>query len=159
MVNMAVASAPKRILLAEDDPEGVELTLAALAEAGLADDMETVTDGQEVLDYLYRRGKYQDREPGNPAVILLDLKMPRVSGLEALEQIRNDAGLAAVPVAVLTSSTEESDVAACYRLRANAYVVKPVDFAEFLDTVKNLGAFWAKLNEPPFGSVPRRTAG
>jgi CheY-like chemotaxis protein len=152
-----MASAPKRILLAEDDPEGVELTLAALAEAGLADEVETVTDGQEVLDYLYRRGQYQDREPGNPAVILLDLKMPRVTGLEALEQIRNDAALSTVPVAVLTSSTEESDLAACYRLRANAYVVKPVDFAEFLDVVKKLGSFWARLNEPPFGSVPRRT--
>ena len=156
MRDMAV-SAPKRILLAEDDPEGVELTLAALAEAGLADDVEAVTDGQEVMDYLHRRGQYQGREPGNPAVILLDLKMPRVSGLEALEQIRSDETLSTVPVAVLTSSTEESDVAACYRLRANAYVVKPVDFAEFLDTVKKLGAFWARLNEPPFGSVPRRT--
>ena len=138
-------SVPKRILLAEDDPEGVELTLAALAEAGLADDVETVADGQEVLDYLHRRGQYQSREPGNPAVILLDLNMPRVTGLEALEQIRSDEALSTVPVAVLTSSTEESDVAACYRLRANAYVVKPVDFAEFLDTVKKLGCFLGKI--------------
>jgi len=151
-----IASAPKRILLAEDDPEGVELTLAALAEAGLADDVETVTDGQEVLDYLYRRGQYENREPGNPAVILLDLKMPRMTGLEALEQIRSDDALSTVPVAVLTSSTEESDVAACYRLRANAYVVKPVDFHEFVNAIKELGVFWAVINEPPPGSIKKR---
>lgn len=148
----------KRILLAEDNPKDVELTLAALEEHNLANEVVTVNDGAEALDYVYRRGKYASRADHNPAVVLLDLKMPKVDGLEVLRTMKGDERLKAIPVVVLTSSREEKDLVTSYNLGANAYVVKPVDFQQFVDAVKELGAFWAVINEPPPGSV-RKVAG
>ncbi len=142
-----------RILLAEDDPKDVELTLEALAEYNLANDVAVVNDGQEALDYLYHKGKYKERPNGNPVVILLDLKMPKVDGLEVLKQIKNDPDLKTIPVVILTSSKMEKDLVESYNLGTNAYVVKPVAFHEFVDAVKRLGKFWALTNEPPVGSV------
>jgi CheY-like chemotaxis protein len=148
----------KRILLAEDNPEDVELTLAALSEHQLANEVVAVRDGSEALDYLRRRGAHAARPEGHPAVVLLDVKMPRVDGLEVLRQLKADAALRSIPVVMLTSSREESDLVESYRLGVNAYVVKPVEFREFIEAVKNLGLFWAVLNEPPPGSL-RPTAG
>lgn len=145
----------KRILLAEDNANDVELTLTALADSNLANEVVVARDGAEALDYLYQRGRYAARPPGNPAVVLLDLKMPRVDGLEVLRQVKADPDLKAIPVVVLTSSREELDLVRSYELGANAYVVKPVDFHEFLGAIKELGVFWAVLNEPPPGSVLR----
>ena len=142
----------KRILLAEDSPEDVELTMAALEEHRLANEVIVVGDGVEALDFLHRRGSFRDRAPGNPAVVLLDLKMPRLDGLEVLRDMKVDDRLRAIPVVMLTSSREESDIVESYQLGVNAYVVKPVVFQEFVDAVKNLGLFWAVLNEPPPGS-------
>ena len=139
----------KRILLAEDNPNDVELTLDALAEYNLANEVVVTRDGAEALDYLYMRGDYKMRTAGNPAVVLLDLKMPRVDGLEVLKQIKSDPDLKTIPVVVLTSSHEEKDLVASYKLGTNAYVVKPVDFKEFVVAIKELGSFWAVLNEPP----------
>ena len=139
----------KRILLVEDNPNDVELTLAALGEHNLANAVEVVRDGEEALNYLHRRGPFASRHNGNPAVILLDLKLPRVNGHEVLQAIRADEGLRLIPVVVLTSSREERDLVESYRLGVNAYVVKPVDFHEFMEAVKGLGVFWALLNEPP----------
>jgi CheY-like chemotaxis protein len=146
----------KSILLAEDNPNDVELTLEALAEHNLANEVVVVEDGAEALDYLYCRGKYQDRSSGNPAVVLLDIKMPKVDGLEVLRIIKSDAALKAVPVVLLTSSREDRDLIEGYELGVNAYVVKPVNFMEFIDSVKQLGVFWAIINEPPIGSSKRR---
>jgi DNA-binding response OmpR family regulator len=143
----------KRILLVEDNPNDAELTLEALAEHNLTNDVEQVKDGALALDYLFHRGAYAGRPNGNPAVVLLDLKLPKVSGLEVLQQIRADEKLKRVPVVVLTSSHEEQDMIASYNLGVNAYVVKPVDFHAFIDAVKALGLFWAIVNEPPPGSV------
>ena len=143
----------KRILLAEDNPKDVELTLSALDEHHLANEVVVVNDGAEALDYLYCRGKFQLRIPENPAVVLLDLKMPKVDGLEVLRTIRSDERLKMIPVVILTSSREEHDLINGYKLGTNAYVVKPVDFQQFIDAVKELGAFWAVYNEPPPGSV------
>lgn len=143
----------KRILLAEDSAADVELTLSALAENNLGNAVVVVGDGAEALDYLYRRGAYQDREDGNPAVILLDLKMPKIDGLKVLRQIKRDEALRNVPVVILTSSREESDLVESYQLGVNAYVVKPLDFAQFVYAVKQLGLFWAVINEPPPGSA------
>jgi CheY-like chemotaxis protein len=145
----------KRILYAEDSPMDVELTLAALAEHRLANEVVTVADGAEALDYLYRRGPFAEREPGNPAVILLDLKMPRVDGLEVLKTVKADPSLRSVPVVIMTSSREERDLVESYRLGVNAYVVKPVDFDQFVAAVKEVGMFWAVINEPPPGSPVR----
>ena len=145
----------KRILLAEDSPNDVELTLNALAEHRLANEVVTVGDGDEALDYLYCRGRFKGRIDGLPAVVLLDIKMPKVDGLEVLRLIRADAKLAALPVVMLTSSREERDIVESYRLHVNAYVVKPVAFGDFVDAIKNLGLFWAVLNEPPPMSVRR----
>ena len=142
----------KRILLAEDSPEDVELTMAALEEHRLANEVIVVGDGVEALDFLHRRGSFRDRAPGNPAVVLLDLKMSRLDGLEFLRDTKVDDWLRAIPVVMLTSSREESDIVESYQLGVNAYVVKPVVFQEFVDAVKNLGLFWAVLNEPPPGS-------
>ena len=142
----------KRILLAEDSPEDVELTMAALEEHRLANEVIVVGDGVEALDFLHRRGSFRDRAPGNPAVVLLDLKMPRLDGLEVLRDMKVDDWLRAIPVVMLTSSREESDIVESYHLGVNAYVVKPVVFQEFVDAVKSLGLFWAVLNEPPPGS-------
>jgi len=143
----------KRILYAEDNPKDVELTLAALDENNLANEVVVVSDGAEALDYLYCRGKFQMRSPENPAVVLLDIKMPKVDGLEVLRAIRSDERLKMTPVVILTSSREEQDLITGYKLGTNAYVVKPVDFRQFIDAVKELGAFWAVFNEPPPGSV------
>ncbi len=143
----------KRILLAEDSPNDVELTLAALGEHHLANEVVVVKDGVEALDYLYRRGGFQVRPSGNPAVVLLDLKMPKLDGLEVLKRMRAEAALRTVPVVMLTSSREERDIVESYQLGVNAYVVKPVAFQDFVAAIKSLGLFWAVLNEPPPGSV------
>jgi CheY-like chemotaxis protein len=143
----------KRILLADDDPNGVELVLAALRQLHLADAVQTVEDGEAALDYIYRRNEFADRSPVNPSLILLDLKMPKLGGLDVLRVIKSDKAVSSIPVVVLTSSREESDVSMSYQLGVNAYVVKPVDFAELQQAVKELGAFWARVNEPPPGSV------
>lgn len=145
----------KRIVLAEDNANDVELALAALAEINLANEVVVVRDGAEALDYLYRRKAFADRSPGNPAVLLLDLKMPKVDGLDVLRAIKADDVLKTIPVVMLTSSREEQDLVRSYKLGANAYVVKPVDFRGFIDAVRQLGAFWAIVNEPPPGGVPR----
>ena len=144
------------ILIVEDDPRDVELTLTALEEYNLANAVVVTRDGQEALDYLYRRGKFNTRSDGNPAVMLLDLKLPKVDGLEVLKQVRSDEDLKMIPVVVLTSSHEEKDMMRSYKLGVNAYVVKPVDFHEFVNAVKELGVFWAVINEPPPGSVRKR---
>jgi CheY-like chemotaxis protein len=144
-----------RILLVEDDPKDVELTLTALEEYKLANEVVVARDGEEALDYLYRRGAFTTRSTDNPAVLLLDLKLPRVDGLEVLQQIKADAKLKLIPVVVLTSSHEEKDMVTSYKLGVNAYVVKPVDFHEFVNAVKELGIFWALVNEPPPGSVKK----
>ena len=141
-----------RILMVEDDPKDVELTLTALEEYNLANEVIVTRDGAEALDYLYRRGEYKIRPSGNPAVMLLDLKLPKVDGLEVLNQIKSDGELRMIPVVVLTSSKEEKDMVASYKLGVNAYVVKPVDFHEFVNAIKELGVFWAIINEPPPGS-------
>jgi CheY-like chemotaxis protein len=142
-----------RILMVEDDPKDVELSLTALEEYNLANEVVVMRDGEQALDYLYCRGEYQTRSRGNPAVMLLDLKLPKVDGLEVLKQIKSDGELRMIPVVVLTSSKEEKDMVASYRLGVNAYVVKPVDFHEFVNAIKELGVFWAVINEPPPGSV------
>jgi CheY-like chemotaxis protein len=139
----------KSILLAEDDPGDVELTLAALEENHLANRVAVVNNGEEALDYLYRRGKFNMRAGGNPIVVLLDNKMPKVNGLEVLKAIRADDHLKTIPVVALTSSRETPDLVEFYNHGVNAYVVKPVDFSEFMKAVKQLGVFWAAVNEPP----------
>jgi CheY-like chemotaxis protein len=144
-----------RILIVEDDPNDVELTLTALEEYKLANEVVVTRDGEEALDYLYCRGNFKTRSNDNPAVLLLDLKLPKRDGLEVLKQIKSDEKLKMVPVVVLTSSNEEKDVVASYKLGVNAYVVKPVDFHEFVNAVKELGVFWALINESPPGSVKR----
>ena len=143
----------KRILLAEDNPKDVELTLTALDEHNLANEVVVVNDGAEALDYLYCRGKFAMRADNNPAVVLLDLKMPKVDGLEVLRTIKKDDKLKTIPLVILTSSREEKDLVESYKLGVNAYVVKPVNFQQFIEAVKELGAFWAVINEPPPGSV------
>jgi CheY-like chemotaxis protein len=142
-----------RILMVEDDPKDVELTLTALEEYNLANEVIVTGDGEQALDFLYCRGEYKTRSGGNPAVMLLDLKLPKVDGLEVLKQIKSDEELRMIPVVVLTSSKEEKDMVASYKLGVNAYVVKPVDFHEFVNAIKELGVFWAVINEPPPGSV------
>lgn len=139
----------KRVLLVEDNLRDVDLTLAALADNALANEVVVARDGVEALDYLYRRGKFADRPPGLPAVMLLDIKMPRMSGLEVLQRLKSDPAMKTLPVVMLTSSREEPDLAASYALGANAYVVKPVDFPQFVEAVKQVGVFWAVVNEPP----------
>jgi CheY-like chemotaxis protein len=143
----------KKILMAEDNANDVELTLTALAEHNLANEVVVARDGVEAIDYLYRRGKFHQRSNGNPLVMFLDLKMPRMDGLEVLRQIKSDPGLRTIPVVVLTSSAEEQDVVESYNLGVNAYVVKPVVFDSFIEVVKQLGLFWILMNEPPPGSV------
>jgi CheY-like chemotaxis protein len=142
----------KPILLVEDNPHDLELTLIALAKSQLANEVVVVRDGAEALDYLHRRGQYQSRTAGNPAVVLLDLKLPKVDGLEVLKVIRETEALKSMPVVMLTSSKEEQDLLRSYALGVNAYVVKPVDFNEFVRAIADLGIFWAVLNEPPPGS-------
>ena len=145
----------KRILLVEDNLNDVELTIAALAEHNLANDIAVVRDGEEALDYLYCQGQFAARPAGNPAVVLLDLKLPKVNGIEVLRRIRTDDNLKLLPVVILTSSQEDSDKVASYKLGVNAYVVKPIDFHKFVDAVKILCVFWAVINEPPSGSIKK----
>src|ERR1035438_887846 len=142
-----------RILMVEDDPKDVELTMMALEGHNLANEVVVTRDGEEALDYLYRRGKYTTRSSDHPAVILLDLKLPKIDGLEVLRQVKSDDNLKMIPVVVLTSSREEKDLVSSYKLGVNAYVVKPVDFHEFVNAIKELGVFWAVINEPPPGSM------
>jgi CheY-like chemotaxis protein len=139
----------RTILLAEDNPKDVELTLEALGDHNLANNVIVVRDGVETMDYLRCEGKYKQRKPGNPAVLLLDIKMPRMDGIEVLKAIRSDRKLYTLPVVMLTSSREEQDVIKSYELGVNAYVVKPVNFKEFIEAVKQLGVFWAVINEVP----------
>jgi len=143
----------KRILFVDDSARDAELALEALDEHNLANEVVVLRDGSEALDYLYRRGQFSSRADGEPVVILLDLKMPKVDGLEVLRQIKSDPDLRVIPVVVMTSSHEAADLALSYQLGANAYVVKPVKFEEFVEAVKYVGAFWALLNDPPPGSV------
>lgn len=143
----------KRILLVEDALNDIELTLSALEENHLANEVVVVRDGEEAIDYLYRRGVYKLRAEGNPAVVLLDLKLPKVDGLEVLAQIKKDASLRMVPVVMLTSSREERDLVQSYALGVNAYVVKPVDFHDFVGALKKVGLFWAVINQPPPGTA------
>jgi CheY-like chemotaxis protein len=145
-----------RILMVEDDPKDIELTLTALEEYNLANEVVVARDGEEALDYLYCRGNFATRSNENPAVMLLDLKLPKVHGLEVLKQIKLDETLKMIPVVVLTSSREEIDMVASYKLGVNAYVVKPVDFHEFVNAIKELGIFWAVINEPPPGSAKKK---
>src|SRR5262249_196415 len=144
----------KRIVGAEDNANDAELTLTALRENRVANEIVTVRDGAEALDYLYRRNRFAGRPGGNPAVVLLDLKMPKVDGIEVLRQVKSDPSLRSVPVVVLTSSREEQDLVRTYNLGVNAYVVKPVDFHEFIEAVKLLGRFWAVVNETPPSGFP-----
>jgi two-component system, response regulator len=139
----------RRILIAEDNANDLELTLAALRQYHLANEVVTVRDGAAALDYLFRRGEYAGRAGGTPCVVLLDLKMPKVDGLEVLRSIKADPQLRTTPVVMLTSSREEADLIRSYELGVNGYVVKPVDFSEFVDAVRQVGAFWAVVNEAP----------
>ncbi|MCS3471614.1 CheY-like chemotaxis protein [Pseudomonas sp. JUb42] len=143
----------KPILLVEDNPHDLELTLVALERSQLANEVVVVRDGAEALDYLFRKNEYADRVEGNPAVLLLDLKLPKIDGLEVLMNVRNTDSLRSIPVVMLTSSREEPDLDRAYQLGVNAYVVKPVDFKEFVGAISDLGIFWAVLNEPPPGST------
>ncbi|MDB6114530.1 MAG: chemotaxis protein CheY [Lacunisphaera sp.] len=141
----------KHILLVEDNPKDLELTLAVLEDHHLANGIAVARDGTEALDYLRARGQFQGRAKGLPAVVLLDIKMPKMTGIEVLRQMKADSKLHLIPVVMLTSSREEPDLTQCYALGVNAYVVKPVGFPEFVDAVKQVGVFWAMLNEPPPG--------
>lgn len=145
----------KRILLVDDSPRDTEMALAALEAHNLANEVLALRDGEEALDYLYRRGDFVDRPHGDPAVVLLDLKMPKVDGIEVLRQMKSDAALKMIPVVIMTSSREEQDLLNSYQLGVNAYVVKPVKFQSFVEAVEQVGAFWAVINEPPPGSLRR----
>ena len=145
----------KRILLAEDNERDVELTLAALDENNLADEVEVARDGAEAIDYLLGRGKFIGHANGLPVVVLLDLKMPKSNGLEVLRQMRANPELKHIPVVMITSSREEQDLIRSYELGVNAYVVKPMDFQKFVESVKQIGIFWAVINEPPPGTMKR----
>jgi len=149
----------KKILLVEDSREDIELILSALSDNNLANEVVAVRDGEEALDYLYRRRLFMMRFPGDPIVILLDNKLPKLNGLEVLREIKTHAHLKLIPVVMLTSSREEPDLEHAYRLGANAYVVKPVDFGEFMQTVKKLGLFWAVVNQPPVWELALRDPG
>jgi CheY-like chemotaxis protein len=145
----------KRILLAEDNAHDVELTLAALEEHNLANEVVVVRDGAEALDYLFHRGQFAGHANGLPVVVLLDLKMPKVDGLEVLKQMKEDSALKHIPVVMITSSREEQDLVRSYQLGVNAYVVKPMDFQQFVTSIKEVGYFWAIINEPPPGVMKR----
>lgn len=149
-------SSLKPILLVEDSPKDLELTLVALEKSRLANEVITLRDGEEALDYLYCRGSYAQRDKGNPAVVLLDLKLPKLDGLQVLETIKSDPDLKSIPVVVLTSSREEPDLQRSYQLGVNAFVIKPVRFHDFVRAIQDLGGFWAVLNEPPPGSARLR---
>jgi|SRR6185503_1168880 len=149
----------KRILLAEDNPRDVELVLDALDEHRLANEVTVVRDGAEALDFLYRRGDYSTRPDSLPVVVLLDLKMPKVDGLEVLRQIKSDPKLKIIPVVMMTSSREEQDLVQSYQLGVNSYLVKPVKFQQFVESVKQLSVYWALMNEPPPGTAGRPESG
>ncbi len=138
-----------RILLVEDSPNDIELTLTALEKHKLANEVVVARDGEEALNYLYRRGPFKLRAGGNPVVVLLDIKLPKIDGLEVLKRLRDDESLRRTPVVMLTSSREEQDIVQSYNLGVNAYVVKPVDFHEFVNAICELGLFWAVINQPP----------
>jgi CheY-like chemotaxis protein len=142
----------KRILIVDDSPKDVELTITALAEKNLANEVVVAEDGVEALDYLYRRGKFAN-ENGNPAVILLDIKMPRMDGIEVLKHIRSDPKFNFIPVIMVTSSREERDLVESYKLGANSYIVKPVDIVQFIDAIKTLGQYWAVINQLPTAHI------
>ncbi len=146
----------KNILLVEDDHRDVELTLAALEEQNLANQVFVLHDGAQALDYLYHRGKFTDRSGSNPVLILLDLKMPKVDGLEVLKIVKADEQLKTIPVVMLTSSRETPDLTECYKHGVNAYVVKPVDFSNFMKAVSQLGIFWAAINNPPLPAAKEK---
>ena len=147
----------KPILLVEDNPKDVELSLVALSKTQLANEVVVVRDGVEALDYLRCTGDFAGRAQGNPAVVLLDLKLPKIDGLQVLEQVKRDPDLQSIPVVILTASREEKDLLRSYKNGVNAYVVKPVSFKEFITAIQELGVFWALLNEPPPGSLrPKR---
>jgi CheY-like chemotaxis protein len=139
----------RQILFAEDSPLDVEMTLEALAEYRVANDIVVVSDGDEALDYLYSRGRFASRPPGDPVLVMLDLKMPKVDGLEVLRVIKGDENLRMIPVVMLTSSHEEQDLVRSYKLGVNAYIVKPVAFPAFVEAVKKIGAFWGVYNQSP----------
>jgi len=143
----------KRILIVDDSPNDVELTKAALAEKNLANEVVVAEDGEEALDYLYKRGKFADCEKGNPAMILLDIKMPRMNGIEVLKHIRSNDKFKFIPVIMLTSSNQERDLVESYKLGANSYVVKPVDIVQFINAIKDLGQFWAVINQSPPANI------
>jgi CheY-like chemotaxis protein len=143
----------KPILLVEDDLRDQELTLLALERSQLANDVIVVRDGAMALNYLRREGEYATRHEGNPAIVILDLKLPKINGLEVLEAVRKNPLLRAIPVVMLTSSQEESDLVRSYELGVNAYVVKPVELKQFMSSIADIGVFWAVLNEPPPGSL------
>lgn len=139
----------KRILIVDDSPKDVELTIAALTEKNLANEVDVAEDGEEALDYLCKRGKFADNKNGNPAVILLDIKMPKMNGIEVLRHIRSDPKFKFIPVIMVTSSREDKDLLECYKLGANSYVVKPVDIVQFIDSIKAVGQYWAVINQLP----------
>ena len=147
----------KRVLLVEDSPNDAKLTLAAFEESGLANEVVWVKDGQEALDYLFATGPYAGRTEGNPAVVLLDIKLPKIDGLQVLERVKSDANLRAVPIVMLTSSSQEADLTRSYSAGVNAYVVKPVGFPEFVDALRELGLFWAVVNHPPPGTISKKS--
>ena len=146
----------KPILLVEDNPRELDLALRALEKTNLANEVVVARDGEEAWQYLAREGRYADRPRGNPAVVLLDLKLPKLDGVEVLDRIRHHPEMDQLPVVMLTASREQTDVARSYALGVNAYVVKPLGFSEFLDAIRDLGVFWAVLNEPPPGSLRLR---
>lgn len=139
----------KKILIVDDSPKDVELAVAALSEKNLANQVVVAEDGLEALDYLYKRGKFANRQHGNPAVILLDIKMPKLDGIEVLRHVRSNPAFKFIPVIMVTSSLEEKDLVESYKLGANSYVVKPVDIVQFIDAIKALGQYWAVINQPP----------
>ncbi|HVY69118.1 MAG TPA: response regulator [Verrucomicrobiae bacterium] len=139
----------RKILVVEDNPNDLELTLSALARNRLANEVVIARDGEEALDYLYGRGKHEGRPRENPLVVFLDVKMPKVDGMEVLRQLKGDTDLKMIPVVMLTSSREEVDLMRSYELGVNAYVVKPVGFQQFVEAIAHSGMFWAALNEPP----------
>ncbi len=144
----------KPILLVEDNELDIELTLEAFKANHLANSVFVVRDGEEALEYLFRTGRYADRPEGSPIAVLLDLKMPKVTGLEVLRQVKSDTNLKTIPIVMVTTSKEEQDLVQSYQLGVNAYVIKPIHFPEFVEAIRNLGTFWALVNQPPPGSVP-----
>ena len=143
----------KTVLLVEDNGNDIELALEVLGEEGLASDVFVVKDGQQALDFLLCSGPHANREPGNPILMMLDLKLPRINGLEVLRRVKSDPNLRDIPVVMLTSSREEADLQASYSLGVNAYVVKPVDFVEYSEALKSIGSFWTTTNQPPLGPI------